>query len=386
MNRRQLLAQAAAVPGALLAAQMPAFSQSRGKDVFAYVGCRTTKERNARGLGLKVFRITGAGEVWTELQLLAGLDNPSFLAFDRTQRYLYAVHGDLSDVSAFAVNPQTGQLTFLNTQPTGGKNPVHLVADPSNRFLAVANYAAGTLVSLPILGEQGLGPIQETVTLTGTAGPHKTQQGSSHPHHLAYDRQGQFILVPDKGLDRVFAYQLDARQGQFIPAPAGPMVSRDGAGPRHIDFHPTLPFAYVVNELDSTVTSCSYDASRGELVPKQIIPTVPGSYTGNSTGAEIAVHKSGRYVFVSNRGHDSVAVFKVDELNGTLRASSWTSTLGKGPRFFGVHPAGNTLYAANENSDTIVAMRFDAVRGTFAPPRVVAATGSPVCIAFRQVG
>ncbi len=351
---------------------------------FAYVGCRTTKERNARGKGISVYRVNQSAGEWTLVQLLEGLDNPSFLAFDRTQHFLYAVHGDFGDISAHEVDPVTGKIRLLNRQSTGGKNPVHLVADPTNKFLIVANYATGSLATMPIQPDGSLGAVVDLVPLQGTPGSHKTQQKSSHPHEVKFDRAGRFIVVPDKGLDKVFVYRIDVSTGKLVPGIASPAKAREGAGPRHVDFHPTKPLAYVINELDSTITTYSYDENSGALAPLQVVPTMPTSFTGDSTGAEIAVTKSGRFVLGSNRGHDSVVTMAIDPSSGLLTPVSWAPTQGKGPRFFAIDPSGINLYAANENSDSIVGFRIDSATGGLTPTGTVILTGSPVCIVFRE--
>lgn len=381
-NRRETLKIVAHT--ALLALPGAAAWAAGSAPMYAYVGCRTTKERNARGKGIGLYRVDPASAAWSQVQLVEGLDNPSFLAFDRTQRFLYAEHGDLGDVSAYAIEAMTGKLTLLNRQSTGGKNPVHLVADPSNRFLIVVNYATGSLVSLPIRLDGSLGAVADLVQLPGAAGPHKTQQQSSHPHQVVFDRAEKFIVVPDKGLDKVFTYRIDASTGKLTSGSSSHIAAREGAGCRHVDFHPTKPLAYVMNELDSTITTYRYEESTGALTPLQIVPTLPTSFTGDSTGAEIAVAKSGHFVFGSNRGHDSIVTMEINSASGQLSPIAWTPTDGKGPRFFAIDPAGEILYAANENSDTIVGLRIDAATGRLTPSGLVVRTGSPVCIAFRH--
>ena len=348
---------------------------------FAYVGCRTTKERNARGLGIEVFRVEPTG-AWSHVQRVTGLDNPSFLALDREQRFLYAVHGDLSEISAYRVDPATGMLTFLNRQSTEGRNPAHLLVDASNRFVLVANYATGTLAVLPRRADGSLGPVQQLVANPGTPGPHKVDQTFSHPHEIAYSPDGRYLIVPDKGLDRVFTYRFDADRGVLAPGEAPFVQVRPGAGPRHIAFHPSEPYAFVAHELDASVGAYRYDAQSGALTPFQVIPSVPDSFTGANTAAEIAISLDGRFVFVSNRGHDSVGSFAVDPASGRLSPLGWVSTQGQGPRFFAMDPSGTVLHVANENSDSIVSFGLDAETGALAPTGRVIATGSPVCIVF----
>jgi 6-phosphogluconolactonase len=264
----------------------------------------------------------------------------------------------------------------------GGKNPVHLAIDPTGRLLVTANYAAGTVAVLPIDAQGALGPVADSVALPGDPGPHRTEQPSSHPHHVPFDPTGRFVLVPDKGLDQVFVFRLDGALGKLVANDPPGVKTRAGAGPRHIAFHPSLPVAYVINELDSTVTTYRYDAARGALMPQQIVPSLPASFTGNNTGSEIAVAPSGRFVYGSNRGHDSIVAFAVDPTSGWLSPVGWEPTQGKTPRFFALDPAGNFLYAANEASDTIVTFRVDAATGELAPTGQIVKNASPACIVF----
>ncbi|MBE7199509.1 MAG: lactonase family protein [Parafilimonas terrae] len=349
--------------------------------VFAYVGCRTTKERNARGEGIRVFKVDPASGAWTPVQLLSGLVNPSFLAFDRGYRHLYAVHGDMSEVSAFRIDPGSGELTLLNTQSTRGRNPVHLVTDPSDRFLIVANYATGTLAVLPRRADGGLDPVVHTLALPGTPGPNRFEQTSSHPHEVAFDRANRFLIVPDKGLDRVFSLRFDADDGAFVGEPTLVQV-RPGAGPRHAVQHPSAPFFYVAHELDSSVGAYRYDVGTGTLTPFQILPSIPDTVTGANTAAEIAITPSGRFVYVSDRGGDGIRGFAVDGADGRLTPIGWTLSGGKGPRFFAIAPGGRHLYAANETSDTIIPFVIDAETGRLDRAGDPIETGSPVCIVF----
>jgi 6-phosphogluconolactonase (cycloisomerase 2 family) len=316
------------------------------------------------------------------VQRVTGLDNPSFLTLDREQRFLYAVHGDLSDISAYSVDLATGMLTFLNRQSTEGRNPAHLLVDASNRFVLVANYATGTLAVLPRRADGSLGPVQQLVANPGTPGPHKIDQTFSHPHEIAYSPDGRFLIVPDKGLDRVFTYRFDADRGVLAPGEAPFVQVRPGAGPRHIAFHPSGPYAFMAHELDASVGAYRYDTQSGALTPLQVIPSMPDSFTGPNTAAEIGISPDGRFIFVSNRGHDSVGSFAIDPASGRLSPLGWVSTQGQGPRFFAMDPSGTMLHAANENSDSIVSFRLDSETGALAPSGPVIATGSPVCIAF----
>jgi YVTN family beta-propeller protein len=251
------------------------------------------------------------------------------------------------------------------------------------RFLVVANYATGTVALLPINQDGSLASRSDLATLSGTPGPHRTQQESSHPHHCPFDRAGRLVVVPDKGLDKVFVFRLDTDRGALVPGTPPGVASRAGAAPRHADFHPTRPYVYVINELDSTIATYRLDPDKGALTPLQVITTLPSSHTGNNSGAEIAVASSGRFLYGSNRGHDSIAIFDVDQSTGLLTSVGWESTEGKTPRFFGLDPSGTHLYAANQHSDTVVIFRVDQTTGKLTPTGETVKVASPTTIAFR---
>jgi 6-phosphogluconolactonase (cycloisomerase 2 family) len=359
-------------------------AQARSGPLFAYVGSFTSKERKARGNGINVYRVDRESGAWTPVQNVPDLVNPSFLAVDAAQRHLYSVHADLPLVTAFRIDRETRKLTRLNEQSMGGKNGVHLAIDRTGRWIVTANYAAGTVTTLPIEPDGSLGPLADTLKLPGEPGPHRTEQASAHPHHSPFDPSGKFVVVPDKGLDRVFVLKVDAASGKLSLNEPGEVKSRSGAGPRHISWHPSLAIAYGVNEIDSTVTTYAWDGQKGTLTPKQVITSLPTDFTGNSTASEIEVAASGRFVYASNRGHDSIVVFAADPASGLLSHVQWQKTQGRKPRFFALDPAQNLLHAANEQDDTIVTFRVDAVTGRLSPTGQVVQNASPACIVFVE--
>ena len=364
---------------ALLARARP---RAAAAPLFMYIGSFTQKD-GGHGDGLSVYRRGSESEPWQLVEVLKDLADPSFIVIDRQQRSVYTSHGDGTHATAYRIDSATGRLTVINRQPTGGINGAHLSIDGSGRFLAVANYASGGLALLSINADGSLGPVCDAAKTTGTPGPHKTQQESSHPHHCPFDRSGHFIVVPDKGLDRVFLYRLDTSGGKLIPGEPPSVSSRAGAAPRHVDFHPTLPFAYVINEIDSTITVYRFEPENHVLKPLQIVPTPPATYTGNNSGAEIVVAPSGRFVYGSNRGHDSIAVFAIDQTSGLLTAAGWEPTQGRTPRFFTLDPTGTHLYAANQASDTVVIFRIDQATGKLAATGEKINVKTPTTIAFR---
>jgi 6-phosphogluconolactonase (cycloisomerase 2 family) len=377
-TRREFLGTAAA---AVVAAAGTGQSAA-GVPRFAYVGSFTSESRKARGEGISVYRLDPESGRWARVQALNREVNPGYLAVDPKRPVLYAVHADVNQVSAFAINDATGALTLINRQSSGGDNPVHVSIEPGGRWLVVANYASGNVVVLPIGTDGSLGGRSDDVPLKGEPGPHRTEQSVPHPHQCPFDPAGRLVVVPDKGLDRLFVFRLDATRGRLIAAEPPSVKTRSGAGPRHIAFHPRLPYAYVINELDSSVAAYRI-AETGALEPLQVQPSIPSSFVGDSTGAAIDVAPSGRFVYISNRGHDSVGIFRIDESNGLLTPVGWEPTKGPTPRFIGLDPTGARLYAANQRGDAIVEFTVNAASGLLTATGRIVVAGTPVCVVWR---
>jgi 6-phosphogluconolactonase len=365
-----------------LAAPVPAAAQTpSGSSMYAYVGSFTTPERKAHGDGIHVYRVDPATGAWTHVQHVGNLVNPSYLALSHDQRVLYSVHGDGDFASAFALDPKSGEAKPLGRAATGGKNGVREALDPSGKYLVVANYSSGSVAVLPIGPDAALRDQHQLIALPGEPGPHKVEQQSSHPHDIVFDPSGRFVLVPDKGLDRVFVFRFDGATGKLTPTAQGSVQSRPGAGPRHVAFHPKLPIVWVLNELNSTMATYRFDPESGSLKPLQVITTLPTDFTGYSTAAEIAVSPDGRYVYGSNRGHDSVAIFSTNA-DGLLSPVGWQPTQGGGPRFIGLDPAGHFLNAANETGDNVVTFKVDTASGKLTPTGQNIKNASPVTIVY----
>lgn len=345
--------------------------------LFAYVGCYTTPERKGHGNGINVYRVDSKTGAFRHIQLLSGLENPSFLAINAKGTHLYSVHGDRSEATSYRIDPRTGHLTLLNRQSTGGYNVIHLDFDATQRFLVITNYGTDSIAALPIASDGSLGPYATLTTVTGTPGPHRREQNNIRPHHNPLDREGRHFFLPCKGGDVVIAYRLDRKRGVLVEASR--VAARPGAGPRHIDFHPSRPFAYVINELDSTITT--YRKTGATLTPLQTVPSCPADFTGYSTGAEICVDRTGRNVYVTNRGHDSIGVFAIDRATGGLSPRQWVPTHGSVPRFFAFDPAQRFLYVANQGGDSIFAYRISR-DGRLSTTRIQVNVGSPACIVF----
>ncbi|KXU94143.1 hypothetical protein CR51_27095 [Caballeronia megalochromosomata] len=352
--------------------------------VYAYVGCRTTRERNARGRGISVYAVDDASGTWEPVHAYEPLENPSFLTLNEAQDVLYAVHGDGSEVSSYTIDATTGRLAFLSRQSCEGRNPVHLALSRDNTSIAVANYATGAAVRLPIGADGSLKAVSGTVQLLGEPGPHRIEQGSSHPHYIARyvtrRHDTDWHIIPDKGLDTVFAIKwTDVGDDPIVTSGR----SREGAGPRHAAFHPTLSLIYVANELDSTLTVWSFDPSSGSLEALDTVSVLPRTQHAVSRAAGIAIRPDGSALYVSNRGHDSICTVQLDEATGLPCDTQWTAAHGACPRFICLSHDGVMLYAANELSDSIVQYSLDGATGVPTPTGRVVSTGSPVCITFK---
>ncbi|MDM0040166.1 lactonase family protein [Variovorax sp. J22G21] len=343
----------------------------------AYVGCRTTRERDARGRGIAVFDVDGQG-VWTHWATVATDPNPSYLLFDGGERHLHCVHGDGSTVSTFRCD-EAGGLALSGSVSTEGRNPVHLVLSPNGHWCLIANYASGDIVALPVRNDGSLDAVAHCLALPDRRGPHRTQQQGAHPHQVVFDPSGKWLLVPDKGSDAVHTIAFDPDTGALRLACS--LRTAPGSGPRHLAFDATGNFAWVVLELSSQLLAMAFDADTGTLTPAQRVPTVPEFFTGENTGAGIALSHDGAAVFVSNRGHGSVVRFQITPADGTLHSPEWVDTRGAVPRFITLVPDAPVVLVANEDADTIVALDESPL---YVHDQALAYTGSPVCITFTK--
>ena len=314
--------------------------------------------------------------------------NPSFLAIHPNRRVLYAVNErDEYDglatgaVSAFTIAGSTGGLTRLNDAASGGRAPCYLSVDYCGQVVLVANYVGGSIALLPIQANGALASPAHAVQHTGK-GPDAERQEAPHAHCILADPSNRFVLAADLGVDRVFVYRLDVEGKSLRRVEGGEAVMRPGAGPRHIAFHPKLPLVFVANELDSTVATLRFDAERGALSPADTYSTVPAGFTGKNYPADIHVASNGRTLYVSNRGHNSIAVFSVAESTGALVLNQVVSTQGEWPRNFSLDPSGRWLLVANQRSDSIVVFGCDPDNGTLTPTRQRIAIPRPACLRF----
>jgi 6-phosphogluconolactonase len=352
-----------------------------------YVGTYTD---GGRSEGIYLVRMDRRSGQLRRVGSVAAGANPSFLAVHPNGRVLYAVNElekykerATGAVSAFAIDGDTGALTRLNEQPSEGGAPCYLSVDRSAQVVLVANYVGGSIALLPIQPNGALAPAADVVQHTGK-GPNAERQEAPHAHCIVPDPSNRFALAADLGVDRVFVYHLDlgGKSLRRVEGRGGDAVMRPGAGPRHIAFHPALPLVFVANELDSTVASLRFDAERGALSPLDALSTVPAGWTGTNYPADIHVAASGRTLYVSNRGHNSIAVFSVAESTGALVLDQVVATEGEWPRNFSLDPTGRWLLVANQRSDSVVVFGRDPENGRLTPMRPRIAIPSPVCLRF----
>jgi 6-phosphogluconolactonase len=349
-----------------------------------YVGTYT---RSGQSDGIQVFERDPASGKLSHLHSIPEVD-PSFLAFAPDRRFLFAVSelrlmdgAESGHVVSYAIDQDTGNLAQLSRQPTGGGEPCHLTTDPSGKHLLVANHEDGSVAVFPIDADGKLGPASHKEQHEGS-GPGPTQQGP-HAHFVTFDPTRQRIMVNDKGIDKIMIYRLDAETGTLSPNDPPFATLHAGAAPRHLAFHPNGRYAYVNGEADLTITAFAYDGATGALTELHYLSTLPEGTTGERLStAQILVEPSGRFVYVSNRGHDSIAIFAIDQATGRLTAVGHEPTQGRTPRNFAIDPSGTFLYAANQNGNTIVHFKIDPQTGHLMPTGDVTEVGGPVCILF----
>jgi 6-phosphogluconolactonase len=354
-----------------------------GAERLVYVGTYT---HSGRSRGIYVYRLDATGAL-THVHDVPDVADPAFLALAPDGRHLYAVNWlkeyqgrPGGSISAFAVDAASGDLAFLNRQPAGGADPCHLCVDPSGRCVLVANHESGTVAVLPIEPDGRLAAPSDVRQHVGS-GPRPAQAGP-HAHFVAFDPAGRHLLACDKGTDHVMVYRLDAAAGRLLANDPPSAALHAGAGPRHLAFTPDARFVYVNNEQDSTVSAFAYDAERGALRHLQTASSLPAAGAERNTTSEIALHPSGRFLYVSNRGHDSIAIFALDRATGGMEARGHQPSGGRTPRFFALDPSGAYLLACNQDGDTIVTFRVDAESGQLEPTGAVAEVPSPVCLVF----
>lgn len=363
-------------------------------DPSAQAGYEVTPDRPVMGMtgptgseGIYVFSYEPDSGAWTPLGT-ADVVNPSFLALDRRERFLFAVNEtrdfngeETGAVSSFTLDPETGLPRMLNQAPSGGGNPCHLSLSPCQGYLLVADHEPGRVAVLPV-DDNGFLSSPTDIRQDEPIDPSGRRR--PHAHFVTADPTGHFMLTTDTGTDRVMIYRLDAAAGRLVPNDPPWAETHPGGSPRHLAFHPSGQYLYANGEADLTVSVFRYEAEQGRLHYLQSTPTVPHGVTGQNSTAQIVVHPNGRFVYVSNRGLDDVAIFEIDEASGGVTRIINEPVRGKTPRNFTIDPSGRFLYVANQNSNAIICFAIDPTSGQLTDPREVAQVPAPTCILFAQ--
>lgn len=359
--------------------------KSSAHDYLAFIGTYTTKTDSQ---GIYAFRFDSTTGQLTAIGVAAQTQDPSFLTISRNEKYLYAVNelpnfaGKSSGaVSSYSLDRKTGKLTQLNQVPSGGADPCYVSLDHTGKYLLVANYTGGSVATFPVATDGRLAAASAFVQHTGS-GPNKEHQEAPHAHYIATSADNRHVFVADLGLDEVLIYRFDPATGSLTPSDPPYAKLAPGAGPRHLAFHPNGKFAYVLSELNSTVTAFAYNSTNASFSSLQVLATIPKDFTPHNDTAEIVVHPSGQFLYASNRGRDSIAVFAIDPNKGTLTPAGDFATTGKTPRNFALDPTGNFLLAANQESNNIVVFRINRATGFLTPTAQVAEVPAPVDIVF----
>jgi 6-phosphogluconolactonase len=341
-------------------------------DMYVYFGTH----RSGPGIGFSVAHFDTDTGVLTTPKFLVEAHEPAFFVIDRAGRHLYTCDsGEPGQISAYAIDPATAQLTLLNQAPAGGRDPSYICLDQTGRFVLVANYEGGNIAAFALTPEGRIGERTAWVQHTGHSVNPK-RQAHAYAHSIIIDPTNRFVLTADLGLDRLLVYRFDVHTGALTANDPPFAAVQPGAGPRHVTFHPNGRWVYLVNEMGCTVTAFNWDSATGALAEFQTITTLPADFTGTSTCAEILVHPNGRFLYASNRGHDSLAVFAIDAGTGRLTPIEYAPSHGRSPRNFAFDPTGQWIIVTNHGSDNAVVFRVDAATGRLTQ------TGAPVPVPF----
>lgn len=375
LSRRSFVTLAGVAPFAL---------QAKSSQYYAYFGCYTRKTSK----GIHVSKFDPATGQLTEAELAAEVGNPSFVAIHPTNKYLYAVTeaGQEGAVTSFSIDRASGKLTKINQASSKGGGPCHLNVDRTGRSLVVANYNSGSTACLPVHPDGSLGESTSFVQHKGTVALPK-RQGGPHAHSANISSNNKFLIVADLGLDQMLVYKLDPAKATITPNDPPFAKLAPGLGPRHFVFHPKNKFGYAINEIACSVTGFKWDGNKGTLTEIETVSTLPTgvSRIDKFSTAEVRVHPSGKFLYGSNRGHNTIVVYTIDQGTGKLTHVDNTSTEGEIPRNFNIDPTGKWLLAANQNSDSVVVFSIDPASGRLKPTGQKLKVDTPVCIRFVPV-
>jgi 6-phosphogluconolactonase len=388
MTRRFFASLLIVVAPLLLSVARTSSDNSKPSQYFAFIGTYTAKTDSK---GIYSFRLDSSTGRLSAMALAAPAQDPSFLTVASNEKYLYAVN-ELSEfdgkksgaVTSYSLDPKSGKLAQLNQVPSGGADPCYLSFDQTGKYVLVANYTGGSVSTFPVTVDGRIGPASAFLQHAGS-GPNKERQEGPHAHFIATSADNRFVFVVDLGLDEIVIYRFDPAKGSLTPSDPPFAKLAPGAGPRHLAFHPNGKFAYVLSEVNSTVTAFAYDSNKGFFSTLQTLSTLPKEFTAHNDTAEIVAHPSGKFLYASNRGHDSIAEFKIDPTQGTLTLAGDFPTEGKTPRNFALDPTGKFLLAANQESNNIVVFRIDQSTGALTATGQVAQVPAPVDIVFVPI-
>lgn len=348
----------------------------------------TGKILEGKGEGVYLYHFDRTTGGLTAAGVTPDVVNPSYLAFESKHRFLYVVNelkefeGNFGGAaSAFTLDAATGALGYLNSKPTHGTDPCHLTVHPTGSHLLIANFMSGSICVLPIQTDGSLGDHSDFIQHEGTS-VDPVRQAGPHAHAVTFDAAGHYLFVPDLGMDKVLIYAFDPERGTLTPHTQPWVTTAPGAGPRQLVFHPSGDYAYLINELDSTMTAYRYDADQGHLHELQTLSTLPADFEGMSTCAEVQIHPSGRFLYGSNRGHDSIVCYAINQTDGTLTTVDHTHVQGQTPRNFVVDPKGAFALVANQDTDNLVVFRIDPESGTLVGTGTSVYVPTPVCVKF----
>ncbi|HEX4054320.1 MAG TPA: lactonase family protein [Tepidisphaeraceae bacterium] len=385
MNSRLILTMIC-MAATIVGSTSPAAKAATATQFWVYIGTNTHPPSESKGIYL--YRFDAASGDVANRGLAADIDDPGWQVIPPSGKFLYTCATTdkhrTSIVAAYRIDPNTGALTFLNQQPSGGEDTPHVDVDPAGSCVVAANYGSGDISVLPINADGSLSAPSAVIKHSGSS-VNPDRQKHPYPHSCNFDPSGKFVLVPDLGVDKVYIYRFDPVTRTLIAASPPTVSVTPGFGPRHMSFHPNGKFAYLINEMGGTVVVFSWDSAAGQLRALQTLSTVPPDYHGLNTSAEVHVLPNGRFLYATNRGPDDIAIFAADPGSGALRLLGYQPTQGKHPRDFAIDPTGQFLFVANMNSDSVVIFRVNPETGQLTPTGQVLHVPTPDCVTFLPI-